>query len=189
MNNTLSGQIGYFGTYGNTSATNSALWDFWIVILESNNSSYFTCGIWNASVPTNVTFVNNVLNLQTGSIRILDVVQNIYDDYWPLLAYNSFGFALTNFLVDCVANFGLSPGDWGASKNGTLDTTVFGTASDYYNVSFVWDTINMNPPQGIVPQSKNLVTLIEEVALNASLSLMSNSFARKVLDFTLKYYN
>jgi hypothetical protein len=189
MNNTLSGQIGYYGTGGNTSATNSALWDFWIVILESNNTSYYTCGIQNASIPTNITFVNNVLDLQTGSIRILEVVQNITDDYWSLLAYNSFGFALSSFLFDCVANFDVLPGSWGSSKNGTLDTTVFGTASDYYNVSYVWDAINMNPTQGIVSQSKNLVTLIEEVALNASLSLMSNSFARQVLDFTLKYYN
>jgi hypothetical protein len=190
MNSTLSGQIGYFGMHGNTSMTTSNLADFWIVILENNSSSYFTCGIWKASVPTNVTFVNNVLNLQTGSTRILDFEQ---DDRWSMLAYQYFGDTFFNFLVDCVANFEVAPDAWAGLKNRTLDPTVFGTALDYFNVSFVWNAAGSLPqgivPQGIVPQSKKLITLIEDVALNASLSLMSNSFAWKVLDLLLKYCN
>jgi hypothetical protein len=181
INNTLSGQIGYFGTYGNTTTTNSSLYDFWIAIADlplSMNISYFTCSIWNASIPTNITFINNVLNLQTGSTRILDIAESTDSKYyWLLQVYDSFGRAYFEFLADCIANFQLSPDTWGASKNGTLDTTVFGTASDYFEVSFVWDNVSVYPPQGIVPQSKNLATLIEDVALNASLSLMSNSFA------------
>jgi hypothetical protein len=144
------------------------------------NASYYTCSVLNASVPTNVSFVNNEQSLQIGPISILDYSSDP-DNSLALETYSSFAQLLQRYLLgyavyimDTTRNdpFGGIHED----SNTSIQDTVLGTAADFAAVIRAWqiDGHRMNEIGQTVQNNKNLTTLIEEFSLNASLSLMSN---------------
>jgi hypothetical protein len=199
------GKIGYFGTLANTTF-HAVIPDLWIAIANPPNgtimdnliyppddpyrdnhppqavynASYYTCSVLNASVPTNVSFVNNDQNLQIGPISILDYSSDQHNNL-ALETYLSFAQLLQSYLLgyavyamdttrdDPYAGLKL---DW----NTSIQDTVLGTAADFAAVirAWQWDGHRMNEIGQTVQNNKNLTTLIEEFSLNASLSLMSN---------------
>jgi hypothetical protein len=197
------------GMLGNTSTmTNLGLTtDFWIGIanLKSGtviddlmddsvyyNASYYTCGIRNASIPTNVIFVDNVQSLHVGTIRELEFnLEFNYTDanptspFWALQNYDSFGTLLyshflgyvVNDLTTDVPNGGnITNGSnisYGGDWNTTVDQTILGNAADFSAMTAAFRAGGLEP--GAITQDKNFTVLLEEFALNISLSLMSKS--------------
>ena len=212
VTNKLFGQIGYYGMLGNTTMVpNGTLpGDLWIAIANVPNGttndnlvftalnrtdtefpaikwdvSYFTCSLWNVSVPTNVTFVDNVQSLQAGPVRMLDFFiggeepEYVQETDVALETYNAFGSVLYGYLLGYVANFievgDSSSGSGSGVWNTTIDDTILGTAADFSAITMAWQLRGYRFYElGATVQKKNLTTLIEDLSLNASLSLMSN---------------
>ncbi|KAM3069612.1 hypothetical protein ACMFMF_008826 [Clarireedia jacksonii] len=200
------GKIGYFGTTANTTFDDAVIPDLWIAIANPPNGtimdnliyppddpyrdnhppqavynvSYYTCSVLNASVPTNVSFVNNDQSLQIGPISILDYSSDpdnlpaleTYSSFAQLLQGYLLGYAVSLMNIDSNGAMGVVRQDW----NTSIQDTVLGTAADFAAVIRAWqrDGHRMNEIGQTVQNNKNLTTLIEEFSLNASLSLMSN---------------
>jgi hypothetical protein len=192
-NITEGGRMFYYSMLGNTSYIGTGeikiKSDLWVAIANGPDTSFFTCTIQNASIPTDITFVNSIPSLQAGQMSKIDMIQDGEgeDGYFSdsAVAYHGFGTILFNHLLGSILM-----ADEYAFWNTTVDQTVFANAADVYAISLEWydnenndfaATIDLNAtgwtPQmlGLTPQNKNLSALIEEVALNASLSLLSNA--------------
>jgi len=202
------GKIGYFATLANTTANDdddNVNLDLWIAIANPPkgiimdnlfygpddpyhdhpeqvmyNASYFTCTLRNASVPLNMTFVNNVQNLQVDTSNISDHPLSFgayggetYQSFVQLLQSYILGYAV--WFLDYQHSGSLpSPSNvW----NTSIQNTIFGTAADFAIVTSGWqnDGHRLLEVGAKIQDGKNLTMLIEELALNASLSLMSNS--------------
>ncbi|KAF2490821.1 hypothetical protein BU16DRAFT_585187 [Lophium mytilinum] len=194
----LGGQIGYFGMLGNTTITpyQGVTGDVWIAIAEPSNgtrpddlfdgsarydASYHTCSLRNASVPTNVTFVNNVQSIQTGTVLELELNQSNQTDVegnasapmYGLDNYAVFADLLYTFVEGIVLISIDGDSSIGWVWNTTLDQTILGTAADFSAMTALWR--RGGAELGETPQNRTLTSLIEEFSLNASLSLMSMS--------------
>lgn len=128
-NGSFRGQIGYYAMISDTSTMSKETEvgiELWIAIANPPNgthaydfpapysASYYTCTLRNASVTTNMAFVDNVMSLQAGAIREVelsqsndtDVFGNASSALYGLENYDSFGFLLYNLLTGFVMNFG-----------------------------------------------------------------------------------
>ncbi|KAF2020993.1 hypothetical protein BU24DRAFT_416675 [Aaosphaeria arxii CBS 175.79] len=161
------------------------------------NADYYTCTLRNASVITNVTFVNGVQTLQANAIHDLEFVTDGVDGEiaWgstsddadhALSNYRSFFMSLHTLLDGLVTSAELrQPGPHLFTEQHVmkwetrLDQTVLGAASDFSKVNAAWKLGGAEAD--LVAQDKSLITLIEEISLNASWSLMSMPrFCKKV---------
>lgn len=192
-NTTLRGQIGYYAMQSNGTEFPQGIW---IAIADPPNglsllnatapysASYYTCTIRNASVTTNVAFMNNIQSLQASAIEEMELSHNYSDSVsgnessalYAVENYDSFGSTLYTQLSGFVMDYQeLNPqGNYkGYSWNWStsVDATTFGTAADFSRMTASWKDQGL--PPDVTVQSKNLTTLIEELSLNASWSLMS----------------
>ena len=217
QNSSLTGSIGFYSMLGNTSMDpdDHTPGDLWIAIADppngtmiggrnivQYNASYFTCSLQNASIPTTITFVGNVQSLQTGQIQLRDFQPDQFTStgvYGGLPSYQSFAKALYSHLMGSVVDVFVDVGvdyfneSGSYSQDGiwttTIDQTVLGTAADFFAMSMAWyfESQNFASMVDVIPQAKNLTTLIEDLSLNASLSLMSISVFSYVQIYTTTY--
>ncbi|KAF2114839.1 hypothetical protein BDV96DRAFT_86392 [Lophiotrema nucula] len=190
-NTTFLGQIGYYAMPGNTSIGPNQpglTADIWIALANpargtpayhfpTYTASFYTCTLRNASVTTNISFVDNVQSLEASDIRgvefspITDTEVYGGNDsaVYALENYDSFQSSLYSFLAGVVVNVG-NAGSYGWNWSTTVDQTILGTASDFADMTAAWKDGGL---EDTIVQNKNLTTLIEEFSLNASWSLMS----------------
>jgi hypothetical protein len=206
----LSGYIGYFGM--NANATDNinifpgeyhldSSTDLWMAMAHpppgylgdaevaksiQYEVSYSTCSLQNASISTNITFINNVPSIYTGPPRFLDFSPNGSTVSCGLMlcgmsAYEVFAKSIFAPLIGSVDIInGIDPLNTNYTEtiwNTSIDRTIYGDAMDFLAVQNMWEEPLKDWPQGnttMTPQSKNLTAFIEQISLNASLSLMSN---------------
>jgi len=139
---------------------------------QSYTTSYYACNIRNASVTATISFIDNVQSFQVSHPTKIYFNSPQNSDY-PLrdLLYQPLdGYAINSVTNDSMYGYG-----W----NNTMDQTVFSKAKDFAVMTGVWNQDSKRPDH--VDQNKDLVTLIEEFSLNASIGLMSTPEFRQVL--------
>lgn len=197
------GQIGYYATTGNTSVLTSVIpeypWavdvlpDYWIAIAnppkDTNvtefgdipgpyNVSYYTCTPQNASVTTNVAFVDNVQTLRAVDIQDL----NFSRESVTLANYAWFTSSLYTVLDGFMMTYhpvGPGTGAYSEHWNTTVDETILGMAHDFWQMDTAWRHPDSLESEAEI-QNKSFVTLFEDFALNASWSLMGMQAFRSV---------
>jgi hypothetical protein len=141
--------------------------------------SYYTCSVHNASVAIDFTFVNN-----TPSLQIIDVMElaalpswNTSDEangrFDPLMNYRYFANTLYTHLKGLVAQSARGSLIWDTY----MDQEIFRDSKDFSGMSEKWGSGFMEPDPDAPPE-RDLITMIEEFAFNASLGLMSVSAFR-----------
>ena len=150
-------------------------------------ASFFTCSVRNASITANVVFADNIQSLQDIEVRKLDPYPFGETDY-SLKNYNAFQYVLFKQLSGNILRVsreydGRVAESW--QFNTTIGQTVLGSATDMSIVSAIgrWnnilDTNTVNKP---------IATLIKELSLNVSLSLMSILELRSVRFLALRLF-
>ena len=199
------GQIGYYALHGDSqieflqqNTTGSTyepdeLGELWLAIANPPNgthgydypnpygATYYTCTMKNASVTTNVTFVDNIQSLQAINVKEVDMAKLSPDQSasceekspdWALWNYQMYGTLLYDLLSGIVLNIGYpEDGNYGWNWTTTVDQTILGTAEDFSIMTAAWKDGGLE--DSAATQRKNLAMLIEEFSLNASLSLMA----------------
>lgn len=186
----LQGQIGYYAMLGDRTVMANEL-ELWIAIANPPigakifdypapySASYYTCALRNASVTTEIDFVDNVQSLQATDIQVTRLSQsdnmtirgNDSSGDYAIENYHSYGYLLYNLLSGFVMNEGAEKSHYGWNWTTTLDQTIFGTASDFSVMMDAWKDGGVE--EDSATKEKNLITMIEEFSLNASWSLMS----------------
>lgn len=144
-------------------------------------ASYYTCRLRNASVDTTISFTNNVQSVKTSILHEEDLRAPFDDDLFAISSFNRYlsWFGLIYDQLDGFTMVSAIPPpreeghqEWASSLlNSSTSNGILGTAKDYAAMNDAWSPQIRFPDPSI--QDKNLTTLIEEFALNASLSLMA----------------
>ena len=146
---------------------------------------FFTCSVRNASITANVVFADNIQSLQDIEVQQGGLRPSGATDY-SLKNYNAFQYALFKQLSGNILRVARKYDDRVAESwqfNTTVGQTVLGSAADMSTVSaigrwnYILDTNTVNNP---------IATLIKELSLNVSLSLMSIPELRSVRFLALR---
>ncbi|KAL1613251.1 hypothetical protein SLS60_001483 [Paraconiothyrium brasiliense] len=188
----FTGQIGYYAspTYNiknDTIDDTSMTIEFQIAMADPpestdaffpnpSSASYYKCFLVNASLTTDINFEGNAQTLHARNIKETEYTNHGGDvagtDDTVLYAeenYDSFASVLFELPTGIVLKWSdYSGSDWNWSTK--VDQTILGTSKDFSSVIEHWRDQELEP--GATIQDKNLTTLIEELSLNASWSLM-----------------
>jgi hypothetical protein len=148
------------------------------------NVDYYNCSLFNATVTTKLAFVNDIQSLQVINVEEMDELPD-----WnstaahlnisrinALQKYNTFArylFSRLDGLVfrttDIYATH-VNTTTW----NTVVDQTIFAQAKDFSDMAanYFIGLVDQRDLEAI--SDKNLITMFEDFALNASLALMSN---------------
>jgi hypothetical protein len=183
---TYPGQIGYYAAPGNVTYINAFPYrtEYWIALANPPNGTrvetpqniarlddakYYTCTMWNASVTTDVVFVNSAQTLRARAVQYLNYSEDTASIY-AAENYMKFADLMYNFLHGFVVNTSYS-NRWMTTWETSVDGTIFGTANDFSRVSLAYRvTDNV---LDLYTQNRSFIELIEEFSLNASWGLMS----------------
>jgi len=191
-NNDSSAEV-YVGLYTKWNNDALAYWSdfFWFAITNpsngsiftpvkpnSFNTSYYSCGLRNASVATHVSFLNNLQTLQAKDIQYFEFPgmngngSSRSDDVeYVMSKYRKHMEPIFKIIESSVHRHQKS----GQYTNTNIENTIFGTASDFTKMETEWMRIPGGGFKNIefTPQNKTLATLIEDFSLNKSWALMA----------------
>lgn len=150
-----------------------------ISTLSAYTAKYYTCRLRNASVNAAISFINNVQSVKTSIVHEEDI-RNYDEDFGARASIDRYR-SWFDYLYTLLDGFAMvssttPPGNMKAGiyseipLNSTASKGILDTAKDYAAMEDAWIYAIRYPNQLV--QNKTLTTLIEELSLNASISIM-----------------
>lgn len=178
------------GPYNVSTFDQPNLNQLWVVIADQGNNNatiprFLTCGLWNASLSLNISFLDNIQSVRPEKFTYINEVPPRIDwfgigskDENPTniadMVYTAYFWGFCEQLTGLVVSQ-FEPPAWQPYIEANIKNTVLTGAVEFVAMmkNFSHGLSEASPPL-----NKSLSALIEELSLNVSLNMLSDSYLR-----------
>ena len=169
----------------------------WIVIADHGNDnatipSFLTCGLWNASLSLNISFRDRIQSVRPENFTYINEVPPtidwlgiVPDDESPTsiagMVYTAYFWGICEQLTGLIASKLEVPYYHLYNEANIKNTVLTGAVEFVAMMKNLSDGFSEDSP----PLNKSLSALIEEMSLNVSLNMLSDSYLRYAIIFLL----
>ncbi|MCJ1270368.1 hypothetical protein MMC22_010264 [Lobaria immixta] len=169
----------------------------WVVIADHGNDNatiprFLTCGLWNASLSLNISFKNNIQSVRPENFTYINEVPPtlsfgiVPEDEPPTniagMVYTAYFWGVCEQLTGFVSRYDAI--QIGFYNKANIKNTVLTGAVEFVTMM---KNLSHGSSENSPPLNRSLSALIEELSLNVSLNMLSDSYLSTLIPADVTY--